>query len=163
MKRLARLMMLAPIALFAAQNDSQTVNISVSAINELKVTGAVTLSTVAATPGQEITSVSDSSSTLSLTTNAASKKVTVSAVGIPAGVQLKLGVNLDAPGVRVNTGAATAVGATNVTLSTGASDLITAISKAILLNAPLTYTLTTSTSAGSSITAAVSVTYTLTS
>ena len=63
---------------FAADNDSHTVTVTVSAINELAIAGGnVSLTINAATPGSEPDAATDTSTSLAWTTNEAARKITV--------------------------------------------------------------------------------------
>lgn len=136
-----------------AQTQTQTVNFSVSAINQLAVTSTpVSLTVNSATAGSDPAPVSDASSVWSITTNQTNTKVSANIPSdMPAGVTLS--VLLGQP-----------AGATSVSrdLASGtAQDLVTGITKLKALGLPVTYTLTATAAAGVTSGSRV-VTYTLT-
>lgn len=114
------LAVLVSVGVYAADNISQTVTYQVSSIDEISVSGnpsALIVNT--AVPGSQPTAATDASTSYSITTNNSSRKIT-SAINsaMPANTSLK--VTLTAP-----TGGSSAG---QVTLSTTAQDLVTAIS-----------------------------------
>lgn len=151
--------------IMAAANATQNVSVAISAINQISVDGNVSLTINNATAGSELNSVSDSTATLSFTTNAAStKKITAAtSSNLPTGISLSVHANLDATGARVNTGSGvSATSAGSVTLSTTAATVVSNVNKAIVRNAPLTYTLTAEAGAGELSSTALTITYTIT-
>lgn len=128
------------IAVRAANSAKQTVTFSVTAINELSVSGnpgAMTVSSGSA--GAAPTSVSDQSTRYAITTNASNGKITAAIdSAMPAGVTLE--INLAAP-----TGAMSAGG---VPLGTSAIDVVTGISRLNESGKGIGYTLSTSANAG---------------
>ena len=123
----------------ATNAATQQVTYQVSAINEISVTGTPSMIISAATAGSAPNSVSDNTTTYSITTNEASKKITASiGSAMPTGVTLTL--NAAAP-----TGA-TSGGA--LTLSATAVDLVTGISTLNEAGKALSYTLSATSAAG---------------
>ncbi len=103
----------------AADNDSHTVTVTVSPINELAITGAsVTLTCNTATAGQEPDDAVDNlTADLDWTTNEASKKVTVA-------------TNLGSPTFTLKVVAQNVTGGTaesEITLSTTATNFVTGV------------------------------------
>ena len=107
----------------AANNDNHQVTVQVSAINELAITGAnLTLTINNATAGSEPDDATDSTTCdLLWTTNQASKKITVATSLASPNFTLKV--------VAQNVSGGSA--ASEVTLSTTAQDLVTAIATTI--------------------------------
>ena len=105
---------------YGADNDSHTVTVTVSAINELAITGGnVTLTINTATAGSEPDdAVDNTTADLDWTTNEATKKITV------ATDQAAPTFTLKAVAQSVTGGTAAA----EVTLSTTAADFVTTIS-----------------------------------
>lgn len=136
--------------------NSGTLSVSyeVKAINEIAVSGnpaALVISTAIA--GSEPADSVDTSTTYSITTNEASKKVTgVLSVNMPAGVTLK--VQLTSP--------AGASSAGEVALSTTAADLVTGITKKAEGSKAITYRLQTTVASGVVSSSTRTVTFTLT-
>jgi len=138
---------------FAASNDTITVNYEVQAINELNIDDAsVTLTVDSATAGSDPTQATDST-TYDVTTNAGdnAKKITAAInTAMPSGLTLK--INMTAP-----TGASSA-GA--VTLSATAVDAVTLIDSVSEANIAAAFTLDATLAAG--VVASASKTCTLT-
>src|SRR5262245_57955357 len=90
-----------------AQTATQSVSFEVQAINKNSVTGSPSLVINTATAGSQPTQATYNTSTYSITTNQADRKITASINSdMPSGVTLK--VNLTAPaGGSVSTGATT--------------------------------------------------------
>jgi hypothetical protein len=104
---------------FAAATVGQTITYQVSAINEITVSGNPgALIVVTAVPGSQPTAVTDATTTYAITTNIASKKITVALnTAMPANTALKL--TLVAPTGGTSAG--------QVTLTATAQDLVTGI------------------------------------
>lgn len=116
-----------------AQTATQVIQFQVTAINQIGVTGApapLVIST--ATAGGPPTSVTASGGSFAITTNEANKKITAS-LDAPLPVGVRLEISLAAP-----EGAASAG---DVSLSTGAEDLVTGISSLAASALPITYRL----------------------
>jgi len=139
---------------FASNSATQTVTFAVSAINEISVSGnpgALTVNT--ATAGSAPNAVSDASSTYAITTNEASRKITVAIdLAMPDGVTLTAA--LAAPTGGTSTGA--------VTLSTVAADAVTGISTLNESGKSITYGLSATSAAGTQNSASRTVTLTVT-
>jgi hypothetical protein len=139
---------------FAADTATQTVTFSVSAINEISVSGnpgAMTVST--ATAGSAPTAVSNSSTTYAVTTNETGRKITAELdEAMPSGVTLT--VNLAAP-----TGA-TSAGA--VALTAAAQDVVTGISTLNESGKTIAYGLSATSAAGVQASDTRTVTLTIT-
>lgn len=109
---------LAPAA-FAASTDSHTVTVTVSAINEVAISGGnLTLTIDSALPGGAPAPVTDTSASLDWTTNEATKKITV-ATDLAAPIYA---LTVEATGASGGTAAGV------VTLSNVATDFVTDIS-----------------------------------
>jgi hypothetical protein len=104
----------------AGDTDSHTVTVTVSAINEVGITGGnITLTINTATPGQDPDDATDNTTCdLSWTTNESTKKITVETDLASPKFELKV--------VAQNVTGGTA--ASEVTLSTTAADFVTGIS-----------------------------------
>jgi len=104
----------------AASSDSHDVTVTVSAINEVAVSGGnITLTINTATAGSEPDAVTDSTSTdLAWTTNESTKKITVAAGAAITGATLKV--------TAANATGGTATG--QVTVTDTAQDFVTGIS-----------------------------------
>jgi len=139
---------------FAASSTTQTVTFSVSAINEISVSGnpgALTVSS--ATAGSAPSSATDSSTTYAITTNETNRKITGAInSAMPSGTTLA--VQLAAP-----TGA---TGAGSVTLGTSAADLVTGIATLNESGKTITYTFSATTAAGTVSSSTRTVTPTIT-
>lgn len=137
-----------------ADTDSQTVNFSVQAINEIDVAaGPVSLTVNTAAAGSQPTAATAPSS-YAITTNAGtdSKKITADLdTAMPAGVTLQ--VNVAAPSV-----GSTSLG--TVTLTASAVDVVTGIEAVAASGVAINYTLST-TVAASPVTDSRVVTYTI--
>ena len=146
------------IVAFAAVNTAsaqvtQTVTFQVSAINQIAVTGAPSLTINAAVAGSAPTAVTSASNTWSVTTNQSNALITASiASAMPAG--LTLSANLTAPAGAASTGL-TALGTTAV-------NVVTAITKLNSAALGLTYQLDATAAAGVVSSSTRVVTYTIT-
>lgn len=140
----------------AANTATQTITFQVQAVNEISVTGnpaALTVST--ATAGSNPDTVTDSSTAYSISTNESTKKITgqITAGGnMPANVTLEL--SLAAP----TGGSSSGYVSLN---STGASDLVTAISTIAESSKTITYRLSATVGAGEVVSDTRVVTITL--
>lgn len=125
---------------FAATTATQTITFSISAVNNIVVSGdpgAMNISKVSADGGN--ISIVDSSTTYSMVTNESNKKITAMInSSMPKGVSLK--VKLDPPD------GATSLG--DVVLTSASSDVVTGITKVAANNKTVTYILTADPSAG---------------
>ena len=140
----------------AAVTANQTVTFEVQAVNEIVVSGnPAAMTVITATAGSDPDSVTDSSTTYSISTNQSSKKITgqvTSGGNMPANVTLE--VSLAAPAGSSSAG--------YVTLnSTGASNLVTAISSLAESNKTITYRLSATVNAGAVASDTRVVTFTL--
>ncbi|MBL7050512.1 MAG: hypothetical protein ISR96_13440 [Nitrospira sp.] len=120
----------------ATNSATQTITFQVLAINEISVSGDPDAMTISfATAGSALSSVTDTSTTYSITTNESSRKITgqiTTGGNMPSGVILEM--NLSAPTGGSSSG--------YVTLdSSSASDLVTAISTEAELSKTITYRL----------------------
>ena len=143
---------------FAAVNTAsaqvtQTVTFQVSAINQIAVTGAPSLTINAAVAGSAPTSVTSAANTWSVTTNQSTAMITAS-IPLAMPVGLTLSANLTAPAGATSTGL-TALGTVAVNVVTG----ITKLNSAAL---GLTYQLDATAAAGVVSSATRVVTYTIT-
>jgi hypothetical protein len=143
---------------FAAVNTAsaqvtQTVTFQVSAINQIAVTGAPSLTINAAVAGSAPTSVTSAANTWSVTTNQSTAMITAS-IPLAMPVGLTLSANLTAPAGATSTGL-TALGTVAVNVVTG----ITKLNSAAL---GLTYQLDATAAAGVVTSATRVVTYTIT-
>lgn len=155
------------LATYAGCSDSALHNVSVSvgAVSEINVTGSVTLSVTSGSAGTGLATASDSSAMLSFTTNSmGTKKITAStSSSMPPGIGLSVSAALDGSGVRVNNGSSvTATSEGTVQLSTTPTTVISNVNRAVIRNAPLTYTLTAKPDAGEMSATAITITYTIT-
>lgn len=128
-------------AVFAASNDTVTVNYAVSAINELNIDGAsVSLTVSSATAGANPDQAS-ANTTYDITTNCATdaKKITA-AINTDMASGLTLKVNLTAPSGGTSAGA--------VTLSSTAANAVTAIDAVASSNLTAAFTLDATLAAG---------------
>lgn len=136
----------------AQSTASHTVGYSVSAINQIAVTGSPSLSITTATAGSAPAAVTDATSSWAITTNQTTKKLTASInTAMPTGVTLE--VSAVAP-----TGAS---GAGFQSLTTAAVDVVTGISQVAGTGLTLTYRLSATLAAGAVSSASKTVTYTL--
>lgn len=142
------------VAAWAANTATQTVTFSVSAINELSVSGNPgALNITSAVAGSGPSPVSDATTTYAVTTNESNRKITGAIdLAMPSGVTLS--VTLQAP-----TGASSAG---VVSLSTSAADLVTGISAVNQSGRTITYQLSATTAAGTVSSSTRTVTLTLT-
>lgn len=138
----------------AANTANQTVTYEVSAINEVSVSGDPgNLVVNTATAGSEPTADTDNTTSWAVTTNESSKKMTGSInTDMPANTTLE--INLTAP-----TGGSSAG---DMSLSTTAADLVTAIATVAESGLTITYTLSATIAAGIVAQAQKTVTLTLT-
>ena len=136
----------------ASNTANQTVTFEVSAINEFAVTGAPTLTIIAATAGSEPTAVTDATSTYSVTTNSASNKKITAAINpaMPTGVTLS--VNLTSTN-------GSSLG--EKSLSTSAADVVENFLKEKESGSAITYSLAATTVAGVVGSSTTTVTFTL--
>lgn len=159
MKKIAFILLIILVSTFflignaiSADNDNHTVTVTVSAVNEVAISGGnITLTINSATAGSDLTDATDSTTCdLDWTTNESSKKITV------ATDQGSPDYTLKVVAANVSGGAA----ASEVTLSTTATDFVTAIGTTIG-GCDLNYTAeaTVSDGTGSNV---HTVTYTLT-
>lgn len=110
---------------FAADTDNHTVTVTVSAVNEVAITGGnINLTINSATAGSEPNDDTDNTCSLAWTTNEASKKVTVETTTSAA--QL-FGLTVEATGVAGGTSG----GVITLTDGAAASDFVTAISQTV--------------------------------
>jgi hypothetical protein len=132
--------LLVGVTSLAAAQAQQTVTFEVQAINEIAVSGdPAPLVITAATAGQQPASVSDNSTTYSITTNESGKSIQAALdAAMPPG--LTLTIQLAAP-----TGASS-VGP--VDLTTTAQNLVTGVSTVAESGLGITYTLSATLSAG---------------
>ena len=136
-----------------AQTATQTVNFSVSAINQISVsTPATTLAITTAVAGSAPTSATSTGLTWAVTTNQSTAKITASIPAMPTG--LTLSANLGAPTGGTSAG--------YLALSATAVDLVTGVTKVAEAGLSLSYQLDATAAAG--VVAATSrlVTYTIT-
>lgn len=156
-----RILMVAVVALFAASGlalaantDTQTVTLQVSAINEIAVSGdpgALIVNT--ATAGAEPDTATDNSTDYDITTNESNKRITgVLDVAAPANTELY--VFLAAPTGGTSAG--------DVQLTTTAADLVTGISTLAESNHTITYKFYAGIAAGIVASTTRTVTLTLT-
>jgi hypothetical protein len=136
----------------AADNDNHQVTVTVSAINELALTGGnITLTINTATAGSEPTDDTDATCTLAWTTNEASKKVTVvSSLAAPTYT-----LKVEATGVTGGTAAA------QLTLTNAAQDFVTAVATTTG-GCTLSYTAQATAAQGTGSDVHTTVTYTVT-
>ena len=138
----------------AGDTATQTVTFAVTAINELSVSGspgALVVST--ATAGQAPDMVTEGTTTYSITTNEADRKITGAIdSAMPTGLTLRIA--LQAPA-----GSGSSVGP--VTLGTSASDLVTGISTLNETGRTITYWLSATSAAGVVPSASKTVTLTI--
>jgi hypothetical protein len=134
-----------------AQTANQTVTYSVAAINQISVGAGPTLDITTATPGGAPTSVT-ATSTWSVTTNGANKKLTAS-INSAMDAGLTLSLTAAAPSGATSAG--------SKTLSTSTTDLVTGISGVAASNLTLTYELAATLAAGIVPSSTRTVTFTL--
>lgn len=164
---------LIPAAVFAVgtvnntdPQDEQLVTINVNSVNQLDISGDVSFTILApGSAGSDLDSgaaYTDSSSTLSLTTNELNRRVTVAADAIPQGVVLKLTTDVSSYIVNSTAVGVDADSSAQITLSTSAQNLITNIQRAVINDVPLQFELEVAADAGTS-TKEIILTYLLTS
>jgi hypothetical protein len=136
-----------------AAAQTQTVTYSVSAINEMSVSGSPgALDITTAVAGSAPTSASDATTTWAITSNQTDTKVQAAInTAMPTGVTLSL--TLGAPTGATSTGA--------VALGTIAADMVTGITKLNESAKTITYNLAATTAAGVVASADKTVTYTV--
>ena len=135
----------------AAQSAQQTVTYEVQAVNQIAVSGNVTLTVNSATAGQA-PSANSAASSYAITTNESNKKITAGLnTNMPAGLTLQL--TLGAPSGATSTGA--------LTLTTTAQDAVTGISTLNASGLSISYTLTATSAAGVVAQASKTVTFTI--
>jgi hypothetical protein len=135
----SRLLTAAALSVFAfsgaqaqGNTDNQTVTFTVEAINEIAITGTVTLTINSATAGADPDAAQSTAATYAITTNETARKITAALdQAMPTG--LTLNITLAAP-----TGA-TSVGA--VSLSATEQDVVTGISNVAESALAITYDL----------------------
>jgi len=143
---------------FAAANTAsaqvtQTVTFQVTAINQIAVSGAPSLTINTAVAGSAPTAVTSAVSTWSVTTNQSTASITASiASAMPAG--LTLSANLTAPAGATSTGL--------TALGTVAVNVVTGITKLNSAGLGLTYQLDATAAAGVVSSSTRVVTYTIT-
>ena len=119
--------------LMAADTDNHAVTVTISAINEVNVSGPITITINSATPGQQPDPAQDATSTMDYTTNSASnKKITAQyAVADDTGITFQATVT-----------STSGVSAGQVTLATSANDVITFLSQCVDAGETITYDVT---------------------
>jgi hypothetical protein len=136
----------------AANTATQTVTYEVQAINEITVDGAPSLTIDSATAGSAPDSVSDNSTTYSITTNGTNKKITAAIdTEMPTGLTLE--VELAAPTGGTSSGI--------MTLSGTDSDVVTAITPVAETALQIGYTLGATPAAGVVVSNTKTVTFTI--
>jgi len=136
-----------------AQSPSQTINFSVGAINQIAVSGTVTLDITTAVAGGAPTQATDNLSTWAVTTNQTGAKVSASLDSdMPAGLTLQ--VALGAPAGATSAGAKT--------LSSASADLVTGVTQVAGSGLSMNYTLDATLAAGVVAAGTRTVTYTIT-
>jgi hypothetical protein len=129
MKKLLSFTLLAVISFSMAgmaQTDSHNMSVTVAAVNVINVDNDVSLTISTATPGFQLTSVSDNTTAnLLWTTNGSGKRIMVkTGAALPTGVTLTVGAqNI----TKVGSGTPAAAG--TVTLSTTDTDFVTGAGK----------------------------------
>jgi len=110
--------LLSAMAVLAGDNDAHQVTVTVTAINELAVSGGdITLTISSATPGSDPTDATDNTCGLDWTTNEASKKITVESDQASPTFTLKVQAS------SVTGGSGTA----QVTITNAAQDFVTGV------------------------------------
>lgn len=136
-----------------AQAASQTISVSVNAINQIAFVGSPSLAISTAAAGSAPTSVTDASATWAVTTNQTGAKVTASIpTAMPPG--LTLSANLAAP--------AGATSASFQAIGTTATDMVTGIGKLAQSALIVIYRLDATAAAGVISSASRVVTFTIT-
>lgn len=147
------LMTLAVAGTAGAQSPSQTINFSVAAINQVAVSGTVTLNVTTAVAGSNPTQATDNGSTWAVTTNQSGAKISASLDSdMPSGLTLQ--VSLGAPSGATSAGAKT--------LSSASVDLVTGVSQVATSGLSMNYSLDAALSAGPVASGSRTVTYTIT-
>lgn len=136
----------------AASSVNQSVTVQVSTITEVSVSGAVTGLTVnAAVAGSDPTPATNASTTYNVTSNGINKKITgVLNLAMPTGITLT-----------VTLASASATSAGEKTLSTTATDLVTAMNKMKDSAQTITYKLSATAAAGTMESTVKTVTFTI--
>lgn len=142
-----------------AQNDSHTVTVEIQAINQVAITGDVTLTISSATAGQAPDDATGST-TYAFTSNdtggatriTASTNVDPTSLG-SGGAGITLSVAAAAPGTGTSAG--------SVALNTGAVDVVNNINAVSAGGLTLDYTLSATAAAGQLASTALTVTYTI--
>jgi hypothetical protein len=151
------LLAMASGAALASSSTTQTVGYSVSAINEIGVSGdpgALNITSTAA--GSDPASVTDATTTYSISTNQSTRKITaVLNSAVASGLTLQVGL-ADPDGA----GAATSAG--TVTLTATAADVVTAISTLAASSKTITYTFSATMATGTVSSTSKVVTLTVT-
>lgn len=139
---------------FSAQSASQVVTFSVTAINEIAVSGNPgALAVTAATAGSQPNEALDDSTTYMISSNGTNMKITGSInTAMPSGVTLK--VNLTAPTSGSSAG--------DVALGIVSSDLVSGTTQVAETGKTITYKLSATVAAGVVVNANTTVTLTLT-
>jgi hypothetical protein len=137
-------------AVHASDTATQDVDVTVSAVNEISVGGAVALNINSASAGGNPSGTA--SSTYAITTNSASSKKITAQLAAPLTSGLSLSVTLQAPSTGTSAGA--------TVLSTSASDVVTSIEAVAASSLTIGYT-ATATVAVAPNTYAADVTYTV--
>ena len=134
--------------------QTQTINFSVAAINQIALSGnTVTLNVTTAVAGGNPTQATDATSTWAVTTNQSGAKVSASLnADMPSGLTLQ--VALGAPSGAATTGAQT--------LSSASVDLVTGVSQVAASGLSMNYTLDAALTAGVVAPGTRTVTYTIT-
>ena len=132
---------------WASSTATQNVDVTIPAIDEVSVSGDVTLTFTAPTGGDGFTDATDASTTLDWSTNQATRKITIVYDAAETGLTLKCEA----------TSASGGTSAGELTLSTTAQDFVTAISNTTG-SGTLSYTCSATMSAS---TAAYVVTFTI--
>ena len=136
---MSSLLVIASAASAAAQTATQTVTLQVDAINQVAVTGTPTLDINAAVAGGAPTSATSTGSTWAVTTNQTGAKITAS-INSNMATGLTLSANLGAPAGGTSAGLQS--------LSTGAVDLVTGITKLNQTGMTISYQLDATSAAG---------------
>jgi hypothetical protein len=135
-----------------AQTGTSLATFSFQAIDEIAISGAPTLTINSAVAGQQPDPAINTSSTYSISTNGANKRITASiSKQMPAYTTLE--IQLAAPAMGTSMG--------YVTLSTTAEDVVTGITREAASNKTITYRFSATTAAGV-LTDSCTVTLTLT-
>jgi hypothetical protein len=150
---MSSLLVIAAAASAAAQTATQTVTLQVDAINQISVAGTPSITISAAVAGGAPTSASSSGNTWAVTTNQTGAKITAS-INSNMATGLTLSANLGAPAGGTSAGL--------LSLSTGAVDLVTGITKLNQSGLSLSYQLDATSAAGVITSTTRVVTYTIT-